>query len=389
MDESVIKKPTLVTFGQFRIGGVQTFYKLLFSGNNSFEFNCEIIFYDKRNELTPKLTEQWTESNFSVFKYNPDNEDEFVYRNRLAKKLEKCNGVLVANFSLELKSITLEIFKNNTIFHVSHDDDYIPIALKFQDRIDVFVCHNRVYFDILTKKIPNRIKDIHFIPYGIIPSERSNITTNSTLKLVYFSRFDESKGVQNIPKIDKLLRENGVHVKWLLMGDGPLKEKTFNSIKNNANFEYFKPKNTKEIFNQLEKCDLFILPSYKDGLPVAMLESMSAGVVPIVFNFNEGIKDIIGNAGFVIETDDFDGLVKTISHLDNDRPSLNVIKHRARNLVLKEYHFKTNSAKYFKLFSEYKMLRNKILREKIDLNLLHNPFKIGFIDKVKSIIRAR
>ena len=389
MDEPTINKTSLLTFGQYRIGGVQTFYKFLFAGNDNKEFNCEIIFYDKRNELTPTLTEPWIESAFQVFKYNPEKEEEFIYRNRLAQKLGNFKGVIITNFSLELKSITKEVFQSNTIFHISHDDDYIPIAEMFQDRIDVFICHNPTYFNLLRKRIPTRVDDIYYIPYGIIPSKRLNITTNSTLKLVYFSRFDETKGIQNIPLIDKILKENGITVDWILMGDGPLRDKLQDIIKDQPNFEYYKPKNAKEIYYQLEKCDLFILPSYKDGLPIAMLESMSAGVVPIVFDFNEGIKDIIGDSGFVIETNNFDELAETIVHLNNDRSLLNEIKHRARNLVLSEYNYKINSAKYFKLFSNYKSLRKDMLREKVNLNLLHKSFKIGLIDKVKSIIRTR
>ena len=94
--------PSLLTFGQYRIGGVQTFYKLLFAGSENKNFNCEIIFYDKRNELTPTLTEPWTESVFQVFKYNPEKEEEFVIRNRLAKKMIAFNGVIITNFSLVL-----------------------------------------------------------------------------------------------------------------------------------------------------------------------------------------------------------------------------------------------------------------------------------------------
>jgi glycosyltransferase involved in cell wall biosynthesis len=389
MDESTINKPSLLTFGQYRIGGVQTFYKLLFAGNDNKEFNCEIIFFDKRNELTPTLTEPWIESAFQVFKYNPEKEEEFIYRNKLAQKLGNFKGVIVTNFSLELKSITKEVFQRNTIFHISHDDDYIPIAETYQDRIDAFICHNPIFLNILKDHLPERANDIYYIPYGIIPSDKKVITTNSTLKLVYFSRFDETKGIQNIPILDELLKAKGIEVNWVLMGDGPLKEKTIDLINGIPNFEYFKPKNSKEIYNQLEKCDLFILPSYKDGLPIAMLESMSAGLVPIVFSFNDGINDIIGDAGFVVKSDDLEDMANKINILNNDRTLLNNLKCKARKLVLSNYHYKTNSAKYFKLFSEYKALKKEFLREKIDYNVLQKQFKIGLFDRLKSLIQTR
>lgn len=386
MAEKTIKKADLLTFGQYRIGGVQTFYKLLFSCSKKSDFNSKIIFYDKRNELTPTLTEEWTQCNYKVFRFNPDSEEEYIYRNRLAHLMKNNKGCIVTNFALELKSITSEIFKNNVIFHICHDDDYLSIAKDFCNRIDAFICHNPVFKEKLIELLPERENDVYYLPYGIIPSVQKNTNSNKKLKLVYFSRFDESKGIQNIPLIEEKLRYKNIEVDWLLMGDGPLKNQIIENISKYDNFEYSKPKNDQEIYNSLVKCDLFILPSYKDGLPIAMLESMSTGSVPIVFNFNKGIRDILGDCGFVVNTDDIEGITNQISLLDSNRDQLTELKRKCITKIDTDYHFELNGQKYFELFSKYEKLKRKDLRIKDNMENLHKSFKIGLISKLKTCL---
>ena len=64
-------------------------------------------------------------------------------------------------------------------------------------------------------------------------------------------------------------------------------------LDNLSNFRFAKPETNNEVLEALKQCDLFILPSRKDGLPVALLEAMSVGCVPLVSAFSEGIREVV------------------------------------------------------------------------------------------------
>ena len=69
----------------------------------------------------------------------------------------------------------------------------------------------------------------------------------------------------------------------------------------------------------LSEASIFILPSYNENLPVAILEAMAMGL-PIVTTLVGGIPDMIkdGSGGFLIQPGDYEALAERIVHLAKD-----------------------------------------------------------------------
>lgn len=65
--------------------------------------------------------------------------------------------------------------------------------------------------------------------------------------------------------------------------------------------------------------DVFVFPSYQEGLPVSVMEAMSAGL-PIIASRIRGNTDLIqdGNGGFLHEPEDYLGIAKSIDKLIKD-----------------------------------------------------------------------
>lgn len=65
--------------------------------------------------------------------------------------------------------------------------------------------------------------------------------------------------------------------------------------------------------------DIFVFPSYQEGLPVSVMEAMSAGL-PIVASRIRGNTDLIqdGNGGFLHEPEDYLGIAKSIDKMIED-----------------------------------------------------------------------
>lgn len=106
---------------------------------------------------------------------------------------------------------------------------------------------------------------------------------NKTLIIGHIGRFYEQKNHIFIIQLAKELKKRNINFKILLIGDGPLKE----SIKQKS-YEYKVDKNIKflgvrdDVPILLKIFDVFIFPSFYEGLPVTLIETQAAGVEAII-----------------------------------------------------------------------------------------------------------
>jgi glycosyltransferase involved in cell wall biosynthesis len=87
----------------------------------------------------------------------------------------------------------------------------------------------------------------------------------------------------------------------------------------------------------LDKAGLFVLPSYNEGLPMAVLEAMAAGLAVIstpVGGIPEVVKD--GYNGFLVRPGDIGALAEKLSILSNDPHLCEVMGKRGREIAERE-----------------------------------------------------
>ena len=152
------------------------------------------------------------------------------------------------------------------------------------------------------------------------------------------ARHVKLKGIYDLPMINQGLLDKNIEVNWTILGDGEERENFINEVSGLSNFHFHIPKTDQEVIAVLKAQDIYILPSSHDGLPVSLLESMSVGCVPIVYNFSEGIKKVVTNdIGYVIDLYDVTGIVDKISILNNDRKLLFELSKNCIQKVEKEF----------------------------------------------------
>lgn len=126
---------------------------------------------------------------------------------------------------------------------------------------------------------------------------------NEVKKFITIGRLSKEKGHLRLINI---LAKLDFPFLYIIIGDGPEKNKIFNQInnlglENNISHISF----TKEIQKFLSESDMFLQGSYYEGFPNALLESCAVGTPVLAFNAPGGTKEIIENDvnGFMVSTE--------------------------------------------------------------------------------------
>ena len=94
-----------------------------------------------------------------------------------------------------------------------------------------------------------------------------------------------------------------------------------------------------EAKNELWKqADVFVFPTYSEGLPYSMLEAMAAGTPPITCPVG-AIPDVVQNGvhGLLVPPKDVDAIVQAIVLMDERRDQLHRMAETGRRCVLEHY----------------------------------------------------
>ncbi|MFT4802867.1 MAG: glycosyltransferase involved in cell wall biosynthesis [Psychroserpens sp.] len=255
---------------------------------------------------------------------------------QLAKLLPDEDSVIVAHDLLELGMVS-NLGLQNPVVQVLHGDFdyYYELARLHEDNIDTHICVSNV----IAKKLRQHINSNAIIRYLRFPVPKVldiKYKVDKILNCAFFVRdlTDERKGVNLLPKIEKLLLENDVRINWHIAGGGMNKQDLVNSWG-----EFFSERiifwgelNRKGIDNMLRKCNVMILPSYAEGLPVAVVEGMKYGLVPIIPSWDGAVEELVINnkTGFFCDVKDVNSFAEKIIYLNKYRSILQEMSLDAR-----------------------------------------------------------
>ena len=160
----------------------------------------------------------------------------------------------------------------------------LKFIFKASDKI-VFV--NQMLYDVLPKEYKSTIEGKYEVILNGVETEYSYAKSDVYAKfnidasdIICFhpARFVTEKNHIRMISAFKPLMEQNPKIKLLLAGDGKLKKEILEHIellelKNNVIFLGLIERD--EVYNFLERCDLFLMPSISEGLNIAFLEAIS------------------------------------------------------------------------------------------------------------------
>ena len=201
---------------------------------------------------------------------------------------------------------------------------------------------------------------VNFEQFKIInkPNKRKDIVG-------YIGRFSKEKGFENFLKsIPIILNENDT-INILIIGSGPeeTQEKIRNYLHENKLYDNVKiidwvPHD--KLYEYLNVLKLIVLPSYTEGLPNTILESMACGTIVLATPVG-AIPDILidGYTGFILENNSPESIATNVLRVLNYNSKEDIAKN-ARELVEKKFSYEKIISEYTSIIKDIMAKENKL-----------------------------
>jgi glycosyltransferase involved in cell wall biosynthesis len=223
-----------------------------------------------------------------------------------------------------ISDIVVHERKNKRIVHIEfiHQDavEFYTHANRVTNTCDMYVSmSNRI-----TEKLRNNIQllssrhiPIILCPGGISIPDKPKHRQHEIYRICYVGRLDPiDKRVYDLVLLTQLLMQRNVRFFLTVIGGGEIKsdlEERFAAVGASDYVTLTGMLARNEVDSYLPAQHVLVMPSAREGFPMAMCEAMAHGVVPIVTRVS-GAEDVIrdGVNGFLVSVGDMDAMSEQI-----------------------------------------------------------------------------
>lgn len=190
-------------------------------------------------------------------------------------------------------------------------------------------------------------------PYATLV--RAGSSPGVPLRLLYIGRLVREKGLYELLQGLALARCQGVAAELVIAGAGP-EEARLRQTAVAQGLEcvsFLGPVRGAAKMTLLERADVFVLPSYAEGLPYALLESMAAGV-PVIATRVGGIPELVadGSNGLLVEPQAPQAIAVAIRTLACDREALARMSAASRATIAARYSIGRLAAEFGRVYAD-------------------------------------
>ena len=167
-------------------------------------------------------------------------------------------------------------------------------------------------------------------------------------------RMCPSKGQAVLIEATRILRARGVDLQVVLLGGGEDLDAIRNMVKSKGLGTIVQvegPVGHSRVKESLAECDLFVLPSFAEGIPVALMEAMASGV-PVMSTNIMGIPELIehGVSGLLVQPSNVEQLADAIEAVLLGKIDTGKFLDNAVEKIKTTYDVEANTRKLGELF---------------------------------------
>ncbi len=200
---------------------------------------------------------------------------------------------------------------------------------------------------------PQYWSKVQAIPLGVdptklIPGPAAPRAAGDGVRLLFVGRLAAAKAPHLLVRSIAELRKSGKDVSLTVVGDGPLRaslEKMITRLNLQDHVSLAGSCNFDRVIGFYRHSDIFVLPSFAEGVPVVLMEAMALQV-PCISTWITGIPELITDQvdGLLIAPASVSAMVEAVSRLIDDPELAGRIGRAGREKVLSKYNLELNSA---------------------------------------------
>ena len=166
----------------------------------------------------------------------------------------------------------------------------------------------------------------------------------AVVRLLCVARLDPEKGHTYLLQAIRLLRDAGLNVELTLVGDGRLRDELSAQAAQlglGSRVTFLGARSATEVREQFEACDIAVLASLSEGVPIAIMEGMISGrpvIAPAVLGVPELVEDRV--TGFLCEPGSPGSIVRAVQWIlanpERTRRIVEAGKQRVKNDFCRE-----------------------------------------------------
>ncbi|MBR8832365.1 MAG: glycosyltransferase [Chlorogloea purpurea SAG 13.99] len=210
---------------------------------------------------------------------------------------------------------------------------------------------------------PENWPRLHIVHCGVEPKVFNMVTHEQNSKrLLYVGRLAPEKGVPILLESMVTLKDQHPEAVLTLVGDGSYRSQLETlsielGIGDNVKFVGYK--SGSEVREYLQQTDVFVLPSFAEGVPVVLMEAMAAGV-PVVATGIAGVGELVEDriSGYLVRPGDTVSLTDGIVSLLNDAPLRSRMGAAGREKVETQFNIESEVDRLYSILKD--CLREKI-----------------------------
>lgn len=189
-----------------------------------------------------------------------------------------------------------------------------------------------------------KLKNVVSLPNCIDLTEAKKfnrcIAEKETLDILYIGRIEPNKGIDYIFDACKVLKEENVNFHLNFAGKEEIEGQYIPKFKEvfGDYFSYHGIVSGSVKTELLKKCDIFLLPSFYEGLPMSLLETMSFGQVPVVTPVGSIPTVVTDNTnGIFITVKNVEEIVTAIKKLTTNKDICTALSQKAKETIIAEF----------------------------------------------------